>query len=117
MTSSASQPLPPGRAGRPPAPAADQQAIRACLTDDVAAEFDAEYAAALEEAEDSHDLAEVYALLGRWRHLAHAELAVPGDYFRVHDTATHAMTVGHAPGGALSDDEMQTMIRERLGPR
>jgi len=56
----------------PPPP--DPQAIRAYLTPDVAAEFDAEWEIVLDKAKASKDLTPVHELLAKWRRFAYAEL-------------------------------------------
>lgn len=105
--------LPPDREPVPPPP--DPVAIRACLTPDVAAEFDAEWDIVLDQAKQSKDLAPVHALLAKWRHFAYAELKDPGSYFRVLATAARTLATGEAPAGSVSGDEVKALIRKRLG--
>jgi len=57
-----------------PPPPPDPQAIRAYLTPDVAAEFDAEWEIVLDKAKASKDLTPVHELLAKWRRFAYAEL-------------------------------------------
>jgi hypothetical protein len=71
----------PNPAPVPPPP--EPQAIRACLTPDVAAEFDREWEIVLERAKQAKDLAPVHDLLHKWRHFAYSELKEPGTYFRL----------------------------------
>lgn len=97
----------------PPAP--EPKAIRACLAPDVAAEFDREWDVVLEKVRRSQDLAPVQDLLVKWRHLAYAELAEPGSYFRVLATAERTLATGQAPPGSVSGDEVEALIRRRLG--
>ena len=104
--------LPPDRE---PAPLADPVAIRACLTPDVAVEFDAEWEIVLDKAKQSKDLASVHDLLAKWRHVAYAELKDPGSYFRLLATAARTLATGEAPAGSVSGDEVKALIRERLG--
>jgi hypothetical protein len=99
----------------PVPPPADPVAIRACLTPDVAAEFDAEWDIVLDEAKQSKDLAPVHALLTRWRQVAYAELRDPGSYFRLLGTAARTLATGEAPAGSVSGDEVKALIHERLG--
>ena len=96
----------------PPPP--DPQAIRACLTPDVAAEFDAEWEIVLDKAKASKDLAPVHELLAKWRHFAYSELRDPGSYFRLLATAARTLATGQAPAGSISGDEMKALIRQRL---
>lgn len=66
--------------GEPSAPSADPAVVRACLTPALAAEFDREWELVLDRARASKDLADVRALLAKWRHIAHGELRDPGSY-------------------------------------
>jgi hypothetical protein len=101
--------------GEPAPPAADPVAIRACLTPDVAAEFDREWEIVLDRAKQTKDLAGVRDLLAKWRLFAHAELTDPGSYFRVLATATRALATGQAPAGSGSGQESKELIRSRWG--
>ncbi|MER7014601.1 DUF6247 family protein [Saccharopolyspora sp. NPDC000359] len=98
----------------PAPPPADAAAIRACLTPRVAAEFDAEWEHTLERAKRSHDLTEVFELLKKWRHLAHAEQTAPGTYFRLLAKSEQITSTGRNPDAASLED-MQALIRHRLG--
>lgn len=104
--------LPHDREPAPPPP--DPLAIRACLTPDVAAEFDAEWNIVLDKAKQSKDLTPVHALLAKWRHFAYAELKDPGCYFRLLATAARTLATGEAPPGSVSGDEVKDLIRRRL---
>jgi hypothetical protein len=95
----------------PPQP--EPQAVRACLTPDVAAEFDAEWEIVLDKAKASKDLAPVHELLAKWRHFAYAELRDPGSYFRLLATAARTLATGQAPAGSISGDGMKALIRQR----
>ena len=97
-----------------PVPPPDPQAIRACLTPDVAAEFDAEWEIVLDKAKASKDLTPVHELLAKWRHFAYAELKDPGSYFRLLATAARTLATGQAPTGSISGDGMKALIRQRL---
>jgi Family of unknown function (DUF6247) len=90
-------------------------AIRACLTPDVVAAFDAEWEFVLDKAKQAKDLAPVHDLLHKWRHFAYAEVNNPGTYFRMLTTATHTLATGKAPQGSISGEEMKAQIRQRLG--
>lgn len=107
------QPAEPSSAAVLP-PDADPVAIRACLTPDVAAVFDAEWEFVLEEAKRSQDLAGVHDLLQHWRHFAYQELREPGGYFRVLATAAHVQATRRAPAGSVSAEEMRARIDARL---
>jgi hypothetical protein len=96
------------------APEADPVAIRACLTPDVAAVFDAEWEFVLEAAKQSKDLAGVRELLATWRVFAYQELREPGAYFRVLAAAADAQRTGRAPAGSVSGAEMRARIETRL---
>jgi hypothetical protein len=96
----------------PPEP--DPVAIRSCLSQHLIAEFDAEWASALEKAKTSKDLAGVRALLYKWRHLAYAEMCGPGSYLRLLAKAEQILRTGKNPT-AGSFEDMQALIRERLG--
>jgi hypothetical protein len=101
--------------GAPVPPPAEPQAIRACLTARVAAEFDAEWDIVLERAKQAKDLAPVFAMLNKWRLFAYAEMKDPGSYFRMLALADHTLSTGQAPAGSLSGDEIKARISERLG--
>ncbi|MGH3684227.1 MAG: DUF6247 family protein [Pseudonocardiaceae bacterium] len=104
--------FPPDREPVPPPP--DPQAIRACLTPDVAAAFDAEWEFVLDEAKQAKDLAPVREMLHTWRHFAYAELKSPGTYFRMLATAARTLATGKTPEGSISGEEMKALIRQRL---
>jgi Family of unknown function (DUF6247) len=101
--------------GDPVPPATEPVAIRACLTPDVAAEFDREWEIVLERAKQAKDLAGVHDLLNKWRHLAYAELQEPGSYYRLLTTAAQTLATGEAPPGSVSGEDMKALIRQRLG--
>ena len=105
---------PPDPAASLRAPEADPVAIRACLTPDVAAVFDAEWEFVLEAAKQSKDLAGVRELLAKWRVFAQQELREPGAYFRVLAAAADAQRTGRAPSGSVSGAEMRARIEARL---
>ncbi len=96
------------------APEADPVAIRACLTPDVTAVFDAEWEFVLEAAKHSKDLAGVRDLLAKWRVFAYQELREPGAYFRVLAAAADTQRTGRAPRGSVSGAEMRARIEARL---
>ncbi|MGH3799645.1 MAG: DUF6247 family protein [Pseudonocardiaceae bacterium] len=108
---SPSAPLP---AANPAPPEADPVAIRACLTPRVVAEFDAEWEIVLDKAKQTKDLAGVHKLLHKWRYVAYAEMRDPGSYFRLLAKAEQIMHTGENPT-ARSYEDMQALIRERLG--
>ncbi len=101
--------------GAPVPPATEPVAIRACLTPDVAAEFDREWEIVLERAKQTKDLAGVHDLLNKWRHLAYAELKERGSYYRLLATAAHTLATGTAPPGSVPGEDMKALIRQRLG--
>jgi hypothetical protein len=97
----------------PPPP--EPQAIRACLTPDVAAEFDREWEIVLERAKQTKDLAPIHDLLHKWRHFAYSELKEPGTYFRMLATAARALATGKAPADSVSAQDIRALINRRLG--
>lgn len=107
-------PAAPLPGGSPVPPPADPVAIRACLTADIVAEFDAEWEIVLERAKQAKDLAPVHALLGKWRHIAYGELTDPGSYYRLLTKAEHILATGETPPGSVSGEEMKALIRQRL---
>ena len=112
----ASPATPPPRNGPDPvAPPLEPKAIRACLAPEVAAEFDREWAIVLDEAKQTQDLGGVHDLLTKWRHFAYAELTAPGTYFRVLATADHTLATGCPPAGSVSGEQIDALIRRRLG--
>lgn len=101
--------------GVPVPPPADPQAIRACLTPRVAAEFDAEWDIVLESAKHAKDLAPIRGLLNKWRLFAYAEMTDPGSYFRVLAIAERTLSTGQAPAGSVTGDAIKARMRERVG--
>lgn len=95
-------------------PAADPVAIRACLTPDVAAVFDAEWEHVLDEAKQSKDLSGVRELLAHWRHFAYQELRAPGGYFRVLAKAARIQASGKPAPGSVPGEEIRALITARL---
>jgi hypothetical protein len=98
------EPVPPPR---------EPQAIRACLTQLVAFEFDREWEIVLELAKHSKELTEVHALLAKWQHFAYAELKDPGSYYQLLAKATHILATGGNPE-AVPIEDVQDLIRNRL---
>lgn len=103
--------MPPS--GAPVPPPADPQAIRACLTPRVIAEFDAEWDIVLERAKQTKDLAPIRSLLDKWRLFAYAEMKDPGSYFRMLATADRTLSTGQPPDGSVSGEAIKALIRER----
>lgn len=103
--------FPPDHGSVPPP---DPQAIRACLTPDVAAVFDSEWEIVLDEAKRTMDRTPVHQLLHKWRHFAYAEVKNPGTYVRMLATAARTLSTGKAPEGSISGEEMKALIRQRL---
>lgn len=100
--------------GEPSAPSADPAVVRACLTPALAAEFDREWELVLDRARASKDLADVRALLAKWRHIAHGELRDPGSYHRLLAKAEQIRRSGANPGAGSLED-VKALIRERRG--
>ncbi len=100
--------------GDPVPPATEPVAIRACLTPDVAAEFDREWEIVLERAKQTKDLAGVHDLLNKWRHTAYMEMRDPGSHYRMLAKAEQIMRTGRNPD-AVPFEDMQALIRQRLG--
>ena len=96
----------------PPPP--DPQAIRACLTSALAAEFDSEWETVLERAKRSKDLGGVHDMLSKWRHTAYLEMRVPGAYYRVLAKAEQISRTGRNPD-AVSLEDLQALLRQRMG--
>lgn len=101
-------------AGPPVPPPADPQAIRASLTPTLAGEFDYEWGIVLDRVKQSQDLADLHALLNKWRHTAYMEMREPGAYYRVLAKAEQIQRTG-GNSDAVSFEDMQARIRERLG--
>jgi hypothetical protein len=95
-------------------PAAEPQAIRACLTPSLVAEFDSEWELVLEQAKQTKDLVAIHSLLNKWQHLAYAEMRDPGSYYRMLAKAEQIMRAGHNPSAGTVED-MRAMINRRLG--
>ncbi len=95
-------------------PAADPQAIRACLTPTLASEFDREWEIVLERAKQEKDITAIHSLLNKWRHLAYAELKDLGSHFRMLAKAEQIERTGSNPG-AVPIEDMRALIERRLG--
>lgn len=109
-----STPAAPLPDGEPSPPDADPVALRACLPPDLLAEFDGEWEHVLDQAKADKDLAGVHRLLHKWRHIAYAELRDRGSYSRLLAKAEQIIRTGENPT-ARSFEDMQALIRERLG--
>ncbi len=96
----------------PVPPAADPQAIRACLTPTLVAEFDREWEILLDRVKHSMDLADLHAWLNKWRHTAYMEMRDPGSYYRMLGKAEQILHTGSNPD-AVPFEEMQALIRQR----
>ena len=96
----------------PVPPPSDPQAIRACLTPTLVAEFDREWEIVLDRVKQSKDLADLHELLNKWRHTVYMEMREPGSYYRMLGKAEQIMrTSGNAD--AVPFEEMQALIRQR----
>ena len=98
----------------PTPPTADPQAIRACLTPTLAAEFDGEWRIVLDRVKQSQELADLHELLNKWQHIAYQEMRAPGSYYQMLAKAEQIMRTGGNPD-AVPFEEMQALIRERQG--
>lgn len=97
----------------PRVPPADPQAIRACLTPTLAAEFDHEWDIVLDRVKQSQDLTDLHELLAKWRHTAHLELQDPGATYRMLAKAEQIQRTGHNPDAVPVD--LRALIQQRLG--
>jgi hypothetical protein len=93
-------------------PPSDPQAIRACLTPTLAAEFDREWEVVLDRVKQSKDLADLHELLNKWRHIAYAEMRDPGLYYRMLSKAEQILRAGGNPD-AVPFEEMQALVHQR----
>lgn len=96
----------------PVPPPSDPQAIRACLTPMLAAEFDREWKIVLDRVKQSRDLADLYEMLNKWRHAAYAEIRDPGSCYRMLSKAEQILRAGGNPD-AVPFEEIQALIRQR----
>jgi hypothetical protein len=94
-------------------PPADPQAIRACLTSTLVAEFDREWELVLERAKQDKDLAPIQSLLTKWRHLAYMEMRDPGSYYRLLAKAEQITRTGRNPDAASIED-MRALMERRM---
>ncbi|HYS42212.1 MAG TPA: DUF6247 family protein [Pseudonocardiaceae bacterium] len=98
----------------PVPPPADPQAIRACLTQTLAAEFDHDWQVVLDRVKQSQDLNNVHSLLHKWRHIAYQEMRDPGSYYRMLAKVEQIQRSGGNPDG-VPFEQMQALIRDRQG--
>jgi len=98
----------------PVPPEADPEAIRACLSNQMRYEFDSEWEFVLEEAKQTHRLADIMDLLVKWRHIVYAELKDPGSYYRLMAKAETILRTGRNPD-AVPLEDVRELIRKRLG--
>lgn len=96
----------------PVPPPSDPQAIRACLTPTLTADFDHEWEIVLDQVKQSKDLANLHELLNKWRHIVYLEMREPGSYSRMLGKAEQIMRTGDNPD-AVPFEEMQALIRQR----
>ena len=96
----------------PTVPPADPQAIRACLTPTLAAEFDHEWNTVMDRVKHAQDLTDLHELLATWRHTAHLELRDPGATYRILAKAEQIQRTGHNPDASPVDP--QALIQQRL---
>lgn len=96
----------------PRVPPADPQAIRACLTPTLAAEFDHEWNIVLDRVKQSQDLTDLHELLAKWRHTAVLELRDPGTTYRILAKAEQIQRTGHNPDATPID--LHALIQQRL---
>lgn len=78
----------------PPPP--DPQAIRACLSSSVVADFDHEWDIVLDQVKHSQNLADLHEFLNKWRHIAYLQMREPDAYERLQGTAEQIPA--HRPG-------------------
>lgn len=89
-------------------------AIRTQLTPDLAAVFDAEWEIVLESAQRTQDLQAIHDLLGKWRHIAAAEVAEPDQYCRGQHLAERILAAGSAEAAGIATYDARTVLEERL---
>lgn len=95
-------------------PSADPEAIRACLSAGLLAEFDREWELVLERAKQDKTMTGVHSMLGKWRHLAIAEMRDPGSYDRLLAKTEQITRTGSNPD-ASSGEVMRALIDRRIG--
>jgi len=91
-------------------PTADPAAILACLPPEVAAEFEKDWTATLDEVKQSKNLTVLHAMLTKWVQFAAAEQRDPGSYFRVLAAASRTEATGQAPAGSMSGTDVLAML-------
>ena len=87
--------------------------MRAALLVEEVGQFDIEWRSALARAAEALDLAEVYAVLDRWRLIARLTQADPEAHRRMLRKADDA--VAGAPAPPIPVGEIRTRLRRRLG--
>jgi hypothetical protein len=96
----------------PVPPPSNPQAIRACLTPTLVAEFDREWEIVLDRVKQSKDLADLHEFLNKWRHTVYMEMREPGSYYRMLGKAEQIIRAG-GNTDAVPFEEMQALIRQQ----
>jgi hypothetical protein len=104
------EPIPAG-AARLPATDTPRE-VRATLLPDEVGQFDSEWRAAMSRAAEALDLAEVYAVLDRWRFIARLTQVDPEAHRRMLAKAERSLSGGPEP--SVPVDEIRALIRRRL---
>lgn len=96
-----------------PVGAQTPRAIREALLPEEAGQFDSEWRRAMSRSAERLDLAEVYAVLDRWRGIAALSRADPEAHRRMLRRADRIMAGDER--GTVTADDMREMLARRLG--
>lgn len=87
------------------------RAIRAALLPEERGDFDAAYRAALADAGEKLDLADVFETLASWRRIARQTLADPAAHRAMLQQAERGQRTGEPPAGAVSIADVRALLR------
>ena len=91
-------------------------AIRNALIDEERGEFERAYREALADAAETLDLTKVLDVLRNYHRIAWlTQRQGAASHRRMLDDVSHAMRTGQAPSGSVGEQDINALIRKRLG--
>jgi hypothetical protein len=99
-----------------PFAAASPAELREAILPEDVPQFDRSYREALDAAAETLRLDELEKFLAHWRRIASSATARGHDHWRaVLARAEHTLRTGEPPPGTVSEEEIEDLIRARLG--